>query len=206
MLGQYVSDHPLLGLEGALRRVADRSVREVLDAVSAGGFVADGSAVALGAVTTGGVVTGLSSRYTKRGERMATFTLEDLDAAVDVMVFPKTMTEYGGLLQEDAVVVVRGRLDTREEQPKLIAMEITRHDLAPVDPSAPVEVTLPIHRLTDSMVRQLKELVADHPGPCPVHLRVGEKVLRLPVQFNVESKGGIIGALKELFGTSAVVT
>jgi DNA polymerase-3 subunit alpha len=206
MLGQYVSDHPLLGLEAALRRVADRSVREVLDAVSAGGFVADGSAVALGAVTTGGVVTGLSSRYTKRGERMATFTLEDLDAAVDVMVFPKTMTEYGGLLQEDAVVVVRGRLDTREEQPKLIAMEITRHDLAPVDPSAPVEVTLPIHRLTDSMVRQLKELVADHPGPCPVHLRVGEKVLRLPVQFNVESKGGIIGALKELFGTSAVVT
>jgi len=206
MLGQYVSDHPLLGLEAALRRVADRSVREVLDAVATAGFVPDGGAVGLGAVTTGGVVTGLSTRYTKRGDRMATFTLEDLDAAVEVMVFPKTMTEYGGLLQEDAVVVVRGRLDTREEQPKLVAMEITRHDLAPVDPSAPVEVTLPIHRLTDSMVRQLKELVADHPGPCPVHLKVGEKVLRLPSQFNVESRGGIIGALKELFGTGAVAT
>jgi DNA polymerase-3 subunit alpha len=157
-------------------------------------------------LTTGGVVTGLSARYTKRGERMATFTLEDLDAVLEVMVFPKTMTEYGGLLEEDAVVVVRGRLDTREEQPKLIAMEITRHDLVPATSAVPVEVTLPIHRLTDSMVRQLKELVSDHPGPCPVHLRVGEKVLRLPPQFNVESHGGIIGALKELFGTGAVLS
>ena len=206
MLGLYVSDHPLLGVEAALRRLADKSVREVLDSSSSGGAGADGGPVALGMLTTGGVVTGLSARYTKRGERMATFTLEDLDAVLEVMVFPKTMTEYGGLLEEDAVVVVRGRLDTREEQPKLIAMEITRHDLVPATSAVPVEVTLPIHRLTDSMVRQLKELVSDHPGPCPVHLRVGEKVLRLPPQFNVESHGGIIGALKELFGTGAVLS
>ena len=50
---------------------------------------------------------------------MATFVLEDLEAAIEVMVFPKTMIEYGGLLEQDAIVVVRGRLDLREDQPKL---------------------------------------------------------------------------------------
>ena len=58
----------------------------------------------------GGVITALSRRYTKRGELMATFVLEDLDATIEVMVFPKTMTEYGCLLEQDAVVVVRGRV------------------------------------------------------------------------------------------------
>ena len=209
MLGLYVSDHPLLGLEQALRRVAEHSVRDVLESQSQIGgapYSPDGGPMMTGSVTTGGIVTGLVRRYTRRGELMATFTLEDLEAAIEVFVFPKTMQEYGGLLEEDAVVVIRGRVDTRDEQPKLVAMEVRRPELVPADDGAPVVVTLPLHRLTDSMVRQLRELVVDHPGPAPVHLRVGDKELRLPPQFNVDPRGGIIGALKELFGGSAVAS
>ncbi|MGH9297838.1 MAG: DNA polymerase III subunit alpha, partial [Acidimicrobiales bacterium] len=185
MLGLYVSDHPLLGLEEALRRVAEHRIRDILDSQGAGvtGYSPDGGAFQSGSVTTGGIVTGLSRRYTKRGELMATFTLEDLEAAIEVFVFPKTMQEFGGLVEEDAVVVIRARIDTRDEQPKLVAMEVRRPELIPADHGAPVEVILPLHRLTDSMVRQLKELVSDHPGPAPVHLRVGDKVLKLPHQF-----------------------
>ena len=209
MLGLYVSDHPLLGLEQALRRVAEHSVRAVLESQSQIGgapYSPDGGPMMTGSVTTGGIVTGLVRRYTRRGELMATFTLEDLEAAIEVFVFPKTMQEYGGLLEEDAVVVIRGRVDTRDEQPKLVAMEVRRPELVPADDGAPIVVTLPLHRLTDSMVRQLRELVVDHPGPAPVHLRVGDKELRLPPQFNVDPRGGIIGALKELFGGSAVAS
>ena len=222
MLGLYVSDHPLLGLEAALRREAEHSIRSVLDAEAAAGagVLGDGTALAgvagvapsapgggwLGSVTTGGVITALSRRYTKRGELMATFVLEDLDATIEVMVFPKTMTEYGCLLEQDAVVVVRGRVDNRDEQAKLVAMEIRRPQLVALMPGAPVEVTLPLHRLTDSMVQQLRELVTEHPGSSPVHLRVGRKLIKLPAQFNVDPRGGIIGALKELFGTSAVAS
>ncbi len=209
MLGLYVSDHPLLGLEQALRRVAEHSVRDVLESQSQIGgapYSPDGGPAMTGSVTTGGIVTGLVRRYTRRGELMATFTLEDLEAAIEVFVFPKTMQEYGGLLEEDAVVVIRGRVDTRDEQPKLVAMEVRRPDLAPADDGAPIVVTLPLHRLTDSMVRQLRELVVDHPGPAPLHLRVGDKELRLPPQFNIDPRGGIIGALKELFGGSAVAS
>jgi DNA polymerase-3 subunit alpha len=206
MLGLYVSDHPLRGLELPLRRLATHSIRDVLDADGGAAISPDGGPVVTGSVVAGGVVTGLSRRYTRRGELMATFVLEDLDAAIEVMVFPKTMLEYGGLLDEDAIIVVRGRVDNRDEQPKLVAMEVRRPELVASLPGAPIEVTLPLHQLTDSMVRRLRELVVEHPGLSPVHLRVGEKVLRLPAQFNVDPRGGIIGALKELFGTQAVAS
>jgi DNA polymerase-3 subunit alpha len=135
---------------------------------------------------------------------MATFVLEDLEAAIDVMVFPKTMLEYGAVLEQDAIVAVRGRLDLREDQPKLICRDVRRLELTTPGNEPPVEVVLPLNRLTDSLVRQIRDLVSEHPGPCAVHLRVGEKVLRLPPQFNVNPRGGLVGALKELLGTSAV--
>ena len=137
MLGLYVSDHPLMGVEQALRNVTDVTIRDLLDsaAPSADGAGAVGGvdAQAVGqemvSVTTGGVVTALARRYTRRGELMATFVLEDLEAAIEVMVFPKTMLEYGGLLEQDAIVAVRGRLDLREDQPKLICREMRRLEL-----------------------------------------------------------------------------
>ena len=211
MLGLYVSDHPLMGLEQSLRKLTDATIRDLLDSAmpveeATGAVVGAASPAELGAltVTTGGVVTALSRRYTRRGEVMATFTLEDLEAAIDVMVFPKTMLEYGALLEQDAIVAVRGRLDLREDQPKLICREIRRLELTAPSDDPPVEVVLPLNRLTDSLVRQIRDLVSEHPGPCAVHLRVGEKVLRLPPQFNVNPRGGLVGALKELLGTSAV--
>ena len=82
------------------------------------------------------------------------------------MVFPKTMLEYGGLLAEDAIVAVRGRLDLREDQPKLICRDVRRLELEPSGTDRPVEVVLPLHRLTDSLVRQVRDLVSEHPGSC----------------------------------------
>jgi len=201
MLGLYVSDHPLMGHEAALRRVTDISIRDLLDqSVPALGSYAESS----GFTKVGGVVTNLSRRYTKRGELMATFVLEDLEAAIEVFVFPKTMAEYGMRLEEDAIVVMRGRLDQREDVAKFVCMDVNRPDLAADGASAPIEVAVPVTSLTESLVSRLKELVVDHPGPSPLHLRLGEKVIRLPSQFNVDPGGGFVGALKELFGPHSI--
>jgi DNA polymerase-3 subunit alpha len=199
MLGLYVSDHPVAGFESALRRLSDLSIAELVDQANSGGPETE-----RGFITVGGVVTNLSRRYTRRGELMATFTLEDLEASIEVFCFPKTMAEYSMRLESDAIVCVRGRLDVRDDEAKVIAAEITRPELGAADANLPIEVALPAALLSESLVSRLRELVCEHPGSVPVHIRLGEKVLRLPPQFNVDPAGGFVGALKELFGAQAL--
>ena len=103
MLGLYVSDHPLFGVEAALRRKVDHSVAELAE-------MGDGSPAHVG-----GVITGLTRKFTRKGDQMAVFVLEDLDANVEVTLFPRTLQEHGHKLADDLVVAVKGRLDRRDE-------------------------------------------------------------------------------------------
>ncbi len=204
MLGLYISDHPLMGLEGSLSRLTDCTLAELrdLDADPAGG--AGGGYSGEGQVRlVGGVVTELKRRYTKKGDLMATFVLEDLNASIEVFVFPKSMADYGALLDDDAVVVLKGRVDMRDDRLKLVCMEVQRPVLA-VDGNADLRISLPLHRLTDTLVDGLKRLLREHPGDSPVFLHVGEKVLRLPADFNVDSRRGLVGELRVLLGPDAI--
>ncbi len=206
MLGLYVSDHPLMGLEASLARYADTTVAQLLDAdPDVGGGTAFGGGPDGQIKTVGGVVTELSRRYTKKGDFMATFTLEDLQASVEVFVFPKAMAEYGPMLEDDAIVVVKGRVDFRDDRVKLICMEVSRPELAPTGASAELRVRLPVHALTDSTVNELKRILADHPGDSTVLLHLGDKVLRLPPTCNVDSRRGLVGELRVLFGPEAIL-
>ncbi|HUA95804.1 MAG TPA: DNA polymerase III subunit alpha, partial [Acidimicrobiales bacterium] len=202
MLGLYVSDHPLMGLEHALARHTDCALSELRVGGAEDGFEGPG---AEGVVrTVGGVVTELRRQYTKKGDLMARFVLEDLQASMEVFVFPRVMTEHGALLENDAVVVVRCRVDLRDEQPKLVAMEVRRPPLEDGGVGQ-LRISLPLGVLSDGTVGRLKELLADHPGPSTVLLLVGDKVLRLPPEFNVDCRNGLVGELKMLLGAKAIV-
>ena len=193
MLGLYVSDHPLMGAELALRKHTESTIAELREG-------REGEARVVG-----GVVTNLARKYTKKGDLMATFVLEDLESAIEVWVFPRTMQEYGALLQDDAVVCVKGRLDLREETPKFVALEVRRPELV-LDGGPPVRISLPVATLTDSVVTRLKRMLLDHTGDSPVYLHLGEKVLRLPDEFNVDASNGLIGELRVLLGPTCVVS
>ena len=197
MLGLYVSDHPLMGFEAALARHTDCSLSDMRDDETGLG---DRSPVR----SVGGVVTELRRSYTKKGDLMARFVLEDLQAAMEVFVFPRTMADYGALIENDAIVVVKGRLDTREEEPKIVAMEVARPLLDRGEQD--LHITLPLGVLTDAKVDGLKEVLSGHPGPSPVLLHVGAKVLRLPPEFNVDCRNGVVGELKRLLGQAAVLS
>ena len=197
MLGLYVSDHPLMGYEAALARHTDSNLSDMREEDV---VVGDRSPVR----TVGGVVTDLRRSYTKKGDLMARFVLEDLQAAMEVFVFPKTMAEYGALIENDAILVVRGRLDTREEEPKIVCMEVSRPVLERGQED--LHITLPLGVLTDAKVDGLKEVLGGHPGHSPVLLHVGAKVLRLPPEFNVDCRNGLVGELKRLLGQTAVLS
>jgi DNA polymerase-3 subunit alpha len=194
MLGLYVSDHPLLGAEGVLRRKTDGSVADLAECE-------DGSIKIFG-----GIVTGLQRKWTKRGELMAVFTLEDLQSTCEVMVFPKSMTEHGHKLADDTVVCVKGRVDKREEAPKLIAMEVEVFE-GIGDGAPPLRIKVAVNRVSESLIADLKRLLSEHPGESQVFLHLGDRqVLRLPDQFCVDVNGGLAGQLRVLLGPDALVS
>jgi DNA polymerase-3 subunit alpha len=193
MLGLYVSDHPLLGAEAALSRRADCALDELAE-------LGDGDLKAVG-----GVVTGLQRKWTRRGDLMAVFTLEDLRAAAEVMVFPRTMTEHGHKLADDAIVIVRGRVDTRDDAPKLIAQSIDVVEVATIHVE-PLRLRVPPQLLSEDKVAHLRRLLADHPGESPVFLQLGERrVVRLPERWNVDATNGLVGQLREALGPTAIL-
>ncbi len=194
MLGLYVSDHPLFGLERLIARKADATVADLEE-------LEDGARR-----TIGGVITALQRKWTKKGALMAVFTLEDLQGAVEVMVFPKTMEAIGHLLEEDAVVLLGARVDRRDDTPKLIASDIEPFEATP-EGTPPLRLALQPNRMTEPTVAKLKELFADFPGEAEVHILLGDKrVLRLPDDFLVDTNSGLVGELRVLLGSDAVLS
>jgi DNA polymerase-3 subunit alpha len=192
MLGLYVSDHPLMGAEAALRRKTDGSLLEVMEA--------DEGAMRV----IGGVVNGLQRKWTKKGDLMAVFTLEDLQSSIEVMVFPKTMSDIGHVLADDAVLIVKGRIDKRDDQPKFIAMDVEVFE-GITDGAPPLFLKISPHRVDARLVDELKATLTRFPGEARVILHLGEQKLRLSEEFCVSTNGGLIGELRVLLGPGAII-
>ena len=195
MLGLYVSDHPLMGLEKALSRFADYLISDVLELPS--------TQRADEMITVGGVATSVSRRYTKRGDLMGNFILEDLTSSIEVFLFPKQMAEFGAMLEEDTIFLVKGRVDTRDDQPKIIAHSISRPNLTEGS-SQPLGIRIALTQVTRSNLTRLKNLLSEHHGAVPVRLHIGDDVYQLPLEFKVNDRGGLIGELRVLFGANAI--
>ncbi len=111
MLGLYVSDHPLLGVEHVLAGAADMSIASLMSEGASDGQT----------VTLAGILSSVSRRITKAGAPWAQAILEDLEGSVEVLFFPATYQQVGINIAEDAIVVVRGRTDARDDTVKVIA-------------------------------------------------------------------------------------
>ncbi len=194
MLGLYVSDHPLFGIEKALQTMCTCTMpglweREDKDKV-----------------TLGGIVGSITRRYTKGGDPMLFFVFEDLQGSVEVVAFPKVVAEFGPLVREDAILVVTGRVDHRGDDVKFIAHKIREPELSE---EAMVRLRVPASRLSRNMVDRLRGALQNHPGSSAVYLHMtsdnGEKVIRLGEDHRVEPRSALFAELRELLGPSAVM-
>jgi DNA polymerase III subunit alpha len=198
MLGLYVSDHPLLGVDHVLSRLTDHNISSLGDEEECPpGTV----------VTIGGLVTGLQRKVTRRGDTWAIATVEDLEGSVDVMLFPAAYQQHALQLAEDTIVVVKGRVDRRDDSPQVIASEFTVPDLSEA-PTGPVVVSIPVTRCTPPVVERLKDVLASHPGGTEVHLRLhggGRMTLmRLDDALRVAPSSALMGDLKALLGPACL--
>jgi DNA polymerase-3 subunit alpha len=117
------------------------------------------------------------------------------------------MADYGHLLEEDAIVCVKGRVDRRDDQPKFIAMEVRRPELV-MGEGPPVRLRVPASRLTETLVGETKRILEAHPGDSAVllHVEDGRKttVLRLGAGFCVDAGNALHAELRVLLGADAV--
>jgi DNA polymerase-3 subunit alpha len=199
MLGLYVSDHPLFGVEHILTRAADCSIATLTGDEGR----PDGATV-----TVAGLISSLQRKMTKQGKQWAIATVEDLGGAIEVLFFPQTYETVSHVLAEDLVVVVKGRVNRRDDVPTIYATELTLPDLDEGD-RGPVVVSLPVARCTPPVVERLKDVLSTHPGPTEVHLRLTQAgrltVMRLDDGFRVSPSPALFGDLKALLGPSCLV-
>ena len=194
MLGLYVSDHPLFGVEGALKRKVEHALIDLPN-------MEDGTPVVVG-----GVITNLARKFTKKGDQMAVFLLEDLDASIEVTIFPRTLAEQGHKLEDDLIVSVRGRLDRRDESRfGIIGQTITVLHGLDDGPAVPLRLRMPSTSLDELKIQRLKRILKEHPGDSVVMVDIGMgQVLKLADEFRVDVDRSV-GELRMAFGHEAVL-
>ena len=198
MLGLYVSDHPLLGVEHVLRSAADISINQILD---------DGVTHEQ-VVTIAGLITSVQRKVSRQGQPWAIVTIEDLAGGIDVRFFSNSYQQHALNLIEDRIVVIRGRIDKKEETPQVTAIDLSIPDINQA-PIGPFIIKLEAERCTPPIVDRMKEILRSHPGTREVHLKIegGSKntILRLDDGLKITASPSLSADLKSILGPDCLV-
>jgi DNA polymerase-3 subunit alpha len=198
MLGLYVSDHPLLGVEHVLRSATDTTISQILDE----GVVHEQI------ITIAGLITAVQRKVSRQGQSWAIVTVEDLEGAIDVRFFSSTYQTHALNLIEDRIVIIRGRIDKREETPQITALELSLADINQA-PIGPFVIKLEAERCTPPVVDRMKEILRSHPGTREVHLKIegGTKntILKLDDGLKITASPSLSADLKSILGPDCLV-
>ncbi len=194
-LGVYVSEHPLSAIRDQLRRRTDCTLAE-LERRREGETV-----------LAGGMVASVRTTTTKKGEPMAFVQLEDLTGSVEVVVFNSTYAAARGLLVEDAVLAVKGRVDHKQQgETKLVALEVTAFEAVPE--RREVRLKVDARSAPAGVIRELAGVVRDFPGEAPVYVdlvtSLGPKLLELGPDYRVDPQPDFFASVRHLLGAAAV--
>jgi DNA polymerase-3 subunit alpha len=210
VLGTYLSSHPLTEVGPALRARVDCSLAQL-------GGKPDGAWV-----TVGGIVVECKKIRTKSGNQMMFATLDDVEGQVEMLVFKADQSESAEVIQPDAIVLVRGRLDHKDRgETKLVVQEAQRFEpdqaeitsaakkAPPTMPSGPLQVSIDVNKLgAPGLMDELKSLFEDHKGEADVHLVMqtsdGPKKLKIGDGYRVQVSPSLQHELGQLLGPDAI--
>jgi DNA polymerase-3 subunit alpha len=198
MLGLYVSDHPLLGVEHVLKSVRDVPVSQIYDEQVAHESI----------FTIAGLITSVQRKVSRQGSNWAIVTVEDLEGAIDVLFFSNSYQQHALNLIEDRIVAIRGRVDKREETPRFTALDLSIPDVNQA-PIGPFVIRVEAERCTPPLVDRMKEILRSHPGTREVHLRieggVKDTTFRLDDGLKITASPSLSADLKSILGPDCLV-
>lgn len=198
MLGLYVTDHPLFGLESAIAKNSDVAVSQLKKEK-------DGSVK-----TIAGLVSLVKQINTKKGDPMAFVTLEDLVGSVEVVVFPGVYSSSREIIEEDKILRIKGRVDSKEEEAKMLAMTVEEIDepLRRSDELRSLLISIDSEGYTEDTIVNLKSILSSYPGKNPILMELrdtnGSTKLKLGKEYYVNAQSKLIAELKELLGGESV--
>lgn len=200
MLGLYVSEHPLDGLEVSLAKHASTSILDL---------TTSDSTQDADTVTVAGLVTSVQHRIAKAsGNQYGMITVEDFSGEITVMFMGKAYQEFAPGLQADSIVVVRGRVSMRDDGMNLHAYSVFTPEIGQDEESGIVKITLPDQRATQETTEALRDVLVRHRGETEVRItltkgRVG-RIFEVG-QYPVKVTADLYGELKSLLGPNCLV-
>ncbi len=197
MLGFYVTGHPLARYEKLIRSYSTCSVKDL------------GKRRSDEEINLGGIISKLKFTITKaKSEKMAIMSIEDLTGEVEVLVFPKAFANTEKYIKKDAIVCVKGKVNLREDRPKIMANDIIPLDEIQKKYTQAIIISLDAGIGEDSMNR-LKSVLESHPGTAPVylHFRMADgKRFEISVEdkLKVEPSDSLTSDIEKLLGDGVV--
>jgi DNA polymerase III subunit alpha len=212
-LGLFLSSHPIKEVRPALRVRVDCSLADLHAKKQDGRWVhPDGEWI-----TVGGMIAECKRIRTKKGDPMMFATLDDLEGQVELLVFNSAYAANADKVDQDRIVLVRGRVDHKEAgETKLVAQEVevfepSEEEVLRAAEEAVTEAVvrhLTLHvspGVPDTFIEELREVVGHHPGQHELLLAVGERRLMLGPDFKVSATTACRSELSALHGAARVV-
>jgi len=196
-LGFYLTGHPLTRYADALRRLTTTHTQQLRE-------ISDGEEIVIG-----GVVNGLKEITTKKGDRMAFLTLEDLHGVAEVIIFAELYKKSALLLKSEEPVFIKGRVDAGDENAKIVANEILPFEQAVNKLTTTIHLRLRSEGLHREDLLAIREIFEDCRGPCPAYLHLllpdrREAVIILGDEWKLTSSDQLVQRMRDLLGYEAV--
>ncbi|MCX5716302.1 MAG: DNA polymerase III subunit alpha [Candidatus Omnitrophica bacterium] len=198
MLGFYITKHPLARLEKVLKEFSTCATKNLVNK-------RDGDEVAIG-----GILTKVKFTVTRRtGEKMAITTLEDLEGTVEVLFFPSTYQKIARFVKKDAFVYIKGRINLREDSPKIIADDASDLEEVPYKLSKSILVSINNGSAQKETFESLKKILGHYRGSIPVYISFpsvnnGKVEMLIGKQFCINPSLELIQEVETLTGTGSV--
>jgi DNA polymerase-3 subunit alpha len=198
-LGFFITGHPLERFRDELAHWATASTGRLPGMTAAK------------EVSLGGIIAGLRLIKTRRGDRMASFVLEDLDGGVEALVFPETFKKVAARLADDQVVLVKGKPEALDEgKVRLLVSEVQALDQAKLAEARYVTIRVPLPSWDRAKAERLRDILDGHRGDCPVTLElVRPGVCAVSIvpnsYYRVRPDAGLRDELEALLGPGSLV-
>ena len=211
MLGMYLSGHPLNEYAARLEEATSMPIGSI--------SAEDDQRM----VYLGGILTEVKFSTTKKGESMAYVTLEDLSGSIETLIFPRNLASNRPFLEDDNIVLVKGRINYQEETPKFFAEEVkplakesnameqspaAKTDIVYQAKNEAVKIYLQLYgeKSHKDFLPQILKVLSDYPGNCPVYLYYKEqkKMTLAPKDYWVQDNEELYLRLAQLLGSENI--